>query len=136
MGLIGGHRLFDQPRADQLQGFAFPGLLLPSVLDQLAGAEAEPQGAEAAAGIDWGQLPVIADQHHLRVRVLGVLEQAGQLARADHAGLIHHHDGARIQLLAAAVQVGQEAVAGGHVLEPLALQAHGRDPVGAKARSR
>jgi hypothetical protein len=60
VSLVGGHRLLHQPRPDQLKSFAFPGLLLPSVLDQLAGAEAEPEGAEAAAGVDRGQLPVIA----------------------------------------------------------------------------
>jgi hypothetical protein len=60
MGLVGGHRLLDQPRADQLEGFAFPGLVLPSVLGQLGGAEAEAEGAEAAAGVDRRQLPVIA----------------------------------------------------------------------------
>ena len=128
MGLVGGHRLLDQPGADQLEGFAFPGLLLAAVLDQLGGAEAEPEGAEAAAGVDRGQLPVIADQDHLGLGLLGVLEQAGQLAAADHAGLIDHQHRAGVQLLAAAVQVAEEPVAGGHVLEPLALQAHGGDP--------
>jgi hypothetical protein len=38
-GLVGGHRLLHQPTSHQLQGFAFPGLLLAAVLDQLAGAE-------------------------------------------------------------------------------------------------
>jgi hypothetical protein len=61
MGLVGGHRLLHQSRADQVQGFAFPGLVLPSVLNQLAGPEAEAQGAEAAAGVDRGQLPVVTD---------------------------------------------------------------------------
>ena len=90
VGPVGGHRLLDQPRADQLQGLAFPGLLLAAVLDQLAGAQAEAEGAEATAGVDRGQLPVIADQHHLGPGLLGVLEQAGELAAAEHAGLIHH----------------------------------------------
>jgi hypothetical protein len=40
-------------------------LVLPPVLGQLAGAEAEAEGAEAATGVDRGQLPVVADQHHL-----------------------------------------------------------------------
>jgi hypothetical protein len=30
----------------------------------------QPQGAEAAAGVDGGQLPVVADQHHLRPSML------------------------------------------------------------------
>ena len=128
MGPVGSHRLLDQPRADQLQGLAFPGLLLAAVLDQLGGAQAEAEGAETAAGVDRGQLPVIANQHHLGLGLLGVLEQAGQLAAADHAGLIHHQHRAGVQLLPASVQVAQQPVAGGHLLEPLPLQAHGRDP--------
>ena len=130
MRAVGGHRLLDQPGADQLQGLAFPGLVLAAVLDQLAGAEAEPEGAEAAAGVDGGQLPVIADQHHLGLGLVGVLEEAGQLAAAEHAGLIDHQHRPAVQLLAAAVQVGQEPVAGGHLLEPLGLQADGGDPGG------
>ena len=59
MGLVGGHRLLHQPRSDQFQGLAFPGLLLAAVLDQLAGAEPKAEGAEAAAGVDRRQLPVI-----------------------------------------------------------------------------
>jgi hypothetical protein len=57
-----------------------------------------------------------------------VLEEAAQFAAAHHAGLIDHHHRARIQLLAATVQIAQEPVTGGHLLEPLALQAQGGDP--------
>jgi hypothetical protein len=127
VGLVGGHRLLDQPGADQLEGFAFPGLVLPSVLDQFAGAEAEPQGAEAAASVDRRQLPVITDQHHLRPGLLRVVEQPGELAAAEHAGLIHHQHRPGIQLLLSSLEVAQEPVAGGHLLEPLPLQAHSGD---------
>jgi hypothetical protein len=90
MGLVGGHRLLHQPTPNEVEGFAFPGLVLPAVLGQLTGPEAKPQGAEAAPGIDWGQLAVIANQHHLGLGLLGMPEQAAQLAAAHHAGLIHH----------------------------------------------
>jgi hypothetical protein len=33
MGLIGSHRLLDQPTADEVEGCAFPGLLLAAILD-------------------------------------------------------------------------------------------------------
>jgi hypothetical protein len=128
MGLVGGHGLLDQPGADQVEGFAFPGLVLAAVLDQLAGAEAEPEGAEPATGVDRRQLPVIADQDHLGLGLVGVLEEAGKLAAADHAGLIDDQHGAGIQLLATMVEVAEEPVAGGHVLEPLPPQADGGDP--------
>jgi hypothetical protein len=35
MGLVGGHRLLDQPAPHQLESLAFPGLLLAAVLSQL-----------------------------------------------------------------------------------------------------
>jgi hypothetical protein len=77
MGLVGSHGLLDQPGADQVQGLAFPGLVLAAILDQLRGAEPEPQGAEAAARVDRGQLPVIADQDHLGLGLVGALEETG-----------------------------------------------------------
>ena len=125
---VGRNRLVDQPRADQLEGFAFPGLVLAAVLGELAGAEAEAEGAEAAAGVDGGQLPVIADQHYLHAGLLGVVQEAGELAGAEHAGLVHHQHHPAVQLFPALVEVGQEPVAGGHLLEPLRLQGDGRDP--------
>jgi hypothetical protein len=73
MGLVGGHRLLDQPGADQLEGFAFPGLVLAPVLGRFRGAEPQAEGAEAAAGVDRRQLPVIPDQDYLGLRLLGML---------------------------------------------------------------
>jgi hypothetical protein len=128
VGLVGGHRLLHQPAPDEVEGFAFPGLVLAAVLGQFGGAEAKAEGAEAAAGVDRGQLPVVADQDHLALRLVGVLEQAGQLAAAQHAGLIHHQHGPAVEVLLAAVKVSEQPVAGGYVLEPLALEAHGGDP--------
>jgi hypothetical protein len=57
-----------------------------------------------------------------------VLKQPGELAAAQHAGLIDHQDRAGVQLLASSVEVGQQPIAGGHVLEPLPLQTHCGDP--------
>jgi hypothetical protein len=128
VSLVGGYRLLDQPAPDEIEGFAFPGLVLAAVLDQLGGAEAEAEGAEAAASVDRGQLPVITDQHHLGLGVVGVLEGAGELAAAEHAGLIDYQHRAGVQLLAAALKVAQQPVASGHLLEPLALQAQGGNP--------
>jgi hypothetical protein len=83
VGLVGGHRLLHQPTPDELEGFAFPGLVLAAVLGEFAGAEAGAEGAEAAAGIDRRQLPVIAEQDHLGLGLLGMLKQPGQLAAAS-----------------------------------------------------
>jgi hypothetical protein len=70
---------------------------LAAVLGQLRGAEPQAEGAEAAAGVDRRQLPVVADQDHLRVRSLGMVQEAAQLATADHAGLIDHQRGTGVQ---------------------------------------
>jgi hypothetical protein len=48
---------------------------LAAVLGQLAGAESEAEGAEAAAGVDGGQLLVVADQDDLGPGLLGVLKE-------------------------------------------------------------
>jgi hypothetical protein len=130
MGLVGRDGLLDQPGADQLEGFAFPGLLLAAILGQLRGAQAQAEGAEAAAGVDRRQLPVIADQHHLGLRLVGVVEQAGELAAAGHAGLVDHQYRPGVKLLVASLQVGEEPVAGGDLLEAFGLQADGGDPGG------
>jgi hypothetical protein len=59
---------------------------------------------------------------------LGVVEEPGQLAGAEHARLVHHQHRLIVQPLVAVVEVGQQPVAGGHLLEPLRLQADGGDP--------
>jgi hypothetical protein len=115
------------------------GLPRVAVLGQLAGAQPQPQAAEAAAGLDGGQLPVVADQHHLCPRLLGVVEDTGELAGAEHAGLIHHQHRPVIQqppILATTPstrvaflgQLGQQPVDGTGLLEPLGVQADGGDP--------
>jgi hypothetical protein len=84
-------------------------------------ARVAAEGAEPAAGVDRRQLPVVADQHDLGLGLVGVVEQAAQFAAAEHAGLIDDQHGAGVQLLLSSVEVAQEPVAGGHLLEPLPL---------------
>jgi YD repeat-containing protein len=142
---VGGDRLVDLAVADQLQRVAFPRLVLAAVLGQHAGAKPQPQTPKAAAGVDRRELAVVADQHHLRARLVGVVEQAGELAAADHAGLVHHQHRPRVQhrldrIMPAArpslaragglVQLDQEPVDGGDLLEPLGLKTRGGDPRG------
>ena len=62
---IGGNRLLDVAGAHALDRLLFPGLDLAAVDGQLRGAQAQAQGAEAAASLDGGELAVIADQHRL-----------------------------------------------------------------------
>ncbi len=145
---IGGDGLVDLAVADQLQRLPLPRGPLPPVLHQDAGPQAHPQSTEPAAGVDRGKLPVVADQHDLRAGLVGVLEEAGELAGADHAGLIHHQHrpcvqhrrllepGGERSMVGAGVLVElvQEPVDGGDLLEPLRLQAGRRDPRGCRAQ--
>ena len=87
---IGGDRLLQVAGPHVVDGALLPGLDLPAVDGQLGGAQAEAEGAEAAAGGDGGELAVVADQHHLRPGPLGMAEQGGELAGGDHGGLVHH----------------------------------------------
>jgi hypothetical protein len=102
-------------------------LVLAAVLGEFAGPEAVTKGAEATPGVDRRKLPVIADQDRLGPGPLGVVEQATKLAAAHHAGLIHHQHRPPLQPLPTAIQVGQQPIAGGHLLEPLTLQTDRRD---------
>jgi hypothetical protein len=105
-------------------------LVLAAVLGEFRCAEAVAEGAEATAGVDRRELPVITDQDHLRLGLLCVLEEAGELAAAQHAGLVHHQHRPAVQPFPAVVEVGEQPVAGGHLLEPLSLQGHGGDAGG------
>ena len=50
---------------------------------------------EEAARLDLAELGGVADQDQLRLGCLGVVDQAGQVGRVDHPGLVDQQDGAR-----------------------------------------
>ncbi len=77
--LVDADRLVDLALAHELDRLALPGVQLPAVLHQLARAQPQAQGAEAAAGVDRRKLPVIPHQDHLGAVSLGVLEEASEL---------------------------------------------------------
>ena len=95
---IGGNRLLQVAGAHVLDRLLLPGLDLPPVHGQLRGAQAEPEGAEAAAGLDRRELAVITNQHHLRARPLGMPKEGGELAGGDHGGLVDHQHRPPVQL--------------------------------------
>lgn len=74
--------------ADLVEGVAFPWLLLPPVGAQFAGPEEVGESGEGAAGVDLGQLALVADQDELAGSVLGVGEQPGEGAGAEQPGLV------------------------------------------------
>ena len=86
--LVGGDRLSGSTVGDMVERAPFPRFRLALVVNQLDREPAADQGAERAAGLDLGQLAVIADEHQLAVRAFDVLEQLGQLPGRDHAGLV------------------------------------------------
>ena len=76
--------------AELVEGCLFPGVGLASVLGELDGGESGGHSAEESAGVDLGQLSRVTDEHDLDLLLLGVVEESGQLAGADHPGLVHH----------------------------------------------
>src|SRR5215218_3343280 len=80
-----------------LDRLTLPRLGLPTVLAQLAGTKPQPEPPEPAASLDGGELLVVAYQHDLGVCLGGVVEQAGELAGAEHPGLVHHQHGPLVQ---------------------------------------
>ena len=63
--LVGGGEGFDVAASQRVQRPAVPRLALPADLPQLDGAERLGQRAEGAAGLDLGQLAVVADEDEL-----------------------------------------------------------------------
>jgi hypothetical protein len=69
---------------------------------------ARDERAERAAGLELGELAVIADQHQLAIGAFDVFEQPGELARGDHPRLVDdQHDAVR-QRIAAAHEPGEQ----------------------------
>jgi hypothetical protein len=125
---VGGDRLLEVAGADVVDCPLLPRLDLPAVHRQLGRAEAEAQGAEAAAGLDGGELAVVADQHHLDPRLLCMLEEGGELPGGDHGRLIHHQHRPPVQLHPAMLEVEQQPVDRAGVDEALISEADGGDP--------
>ena len=93
---------------------AFPRLPLAAVVGQLNDRQPVDQPAEHPADVDLGQLVVVADQDELCAAPLGVVEEAGELAGAHHAGLVDDEDAAvrEATCRAGAVEGGQQRVDG------------------------
>ena len=73
--LVGGDGFGGSAVGDVVERSPFPRLGLALVVDQLDGEPARDEGAEGAAGLDFRELAVIADQHQLPVGSFHVLEQ-------------------------------------------------------------
>jgi hypothetical protein len=82
---------------------------LAEVLPQVDSADPGHHTAQVPAGLDRGQLPVVADQDHLGTGGRGVGEQAVVVAGADHARLVDdQHRVGREPAVARIVQLPQQ----------------------------
>jgi hypothetical protein len=81
--------------AQQVERLLFPGFALAVVGLQRGGAEPADQASEQAPCLDLGELLDVADRDHLGAGVVGVGEQPGELAGADHPGFVDHQHGVR-----------------------------------------
>src|SRR6266540_892325 len=86
--------------------------LLAVVAAELAGAEALAEGAEGAAGVNGGELFVVADHDELGVGAAGVGEQAGEFAGAEHGGFVEDDDGVGVEAFAAVGELAEQGVDG------------------------
>ncbi len=103
MVVVLAHELIDVAFTERGQRFAVPFLALAADLLELDRAEAVGERPERAAGLDLGELSVVADQDELRVRALGRLGELREVSGAGHAGLVddEHRSAAKLD---AAVQ--------------------------------
>ena len=90
--LVGAEGPVGGAGAEAGQGLAFPVGVLASVLVEFDRAEAGGQAGEGAAGVDLGELVVVADEHDFGVGGVGVVEEFGELAGTDDRGLVDHDD--------------------------------------------
>jgi hypothetical protein len=87
---VGGQGSVRVTVAELVERGLFPHVGLPPVVGEFGGGESGGQGAEQAAGVDLGELVGVAGEHDLHGLGFGMVEEAGELAGADHAGLVDH----------------------------------------------
>ncbi len=81
-------RLLGAAVTEVIERAALPSVALAVVLGQLDRQPAVHEAAEGAAGLELGQLAVIADQHELAVRLGDDVHELRELSGRDHAGLV------------------------------------------------
>ena len=86
--LVEGDRLLGAAVAEVVERGALPGVDLAVVLGQLDREAAVDEPAERAAGLELGQLAVIADEHQLAADRRGRVDQLRELPGRDHARLV------------------------------------------------
>ena len=92
---VGGEGGGDVAAAELVEGVLLPDVLLAAVDGQLDDAVAErvEGGPERAAGGDFGELVVVADEHDLGPDGGGLIDDGGEVAGAGHRGLVDDDHG-------------------------------------------
>ncbi len=88
--VVGVEPILRAMRGERPRGLSLPILTLPADLLQVRKPDPLGDGAKRRTGADGLELFGIANGHDLRAPLLGLDDEAGKLARADHAGLIDH----------------------------------------------
>ena len=108
---VRSERLAGSADAEAGEGFAFPRGGLASVVVELGCVEAASEASEGTAGVDGGELVVVADEDDFGAAGGGVVEESGEGAGADHRGFVDHQHVGGLQLGAAGVvELVEEAV--------------------------
>jgi hypothetical protein len=92
---IAGDRHSWITRSELVEGLALPRRAPAAVLGQLDGQAALDERAECPARLKLGELVRVTDEHELAARVIYAGHEVGQLAGADHGGLVDDDDHAR-----------------------------------------
>ena len=74
------------------EGLLFPGFVLAAVFFEVDAADVLVEGAEHAAGVDFGELFGVADEDGFDPGGFGGVEEWGEGAGAGHAGFVDHED--------------------------------------------
>ena len=91
---------FDVAAAQGSECLAVPWLVLTTNFMKLGRAHAIGQCPKGTAGVDLGELPVVADEHQLRFGPRGCARERGKVPSADHPGLVDDEHGVALQLRA------------------------------------
>lgn len=89
--------LVDSAVAEVDERLAFVVGALAAIGGEGDGVEPVGEGSEESAGIDLGELAVVVDGDDLGVGSVGLSNEAGELAGADHGGFVDDEHGAVVE---------------------------------------
>ena len=88
------------------------GVVLAAVLGEVQRFDASGDGGEGPSGVDFGELAGVADEDELGVGSVGFVDEAGELAGADHSGFVDDEHGSPVELEVPGGELVERAVDG------------------------